>query len=530
MSVWTLLSRATGFVRTWAMAVALGVTMRSAVVPIASSFNIANNIPNMIYELAAGGVLSAMFIPIFMEKMQREGTDRAHGFANTLFGVTAVVLGAVALIGTLFPSPFVLTQTFTISRAEASLAIHLFRFFAVQVVFYGWTALATGVLNSHRHFVAPAAAPVLNNVVVSVVLLGVYIPLRDTRPDLAVVALGVGTTLGVVALFAAQVPSLLSVGFRFRASVDLRDPALRKMGVKMLPIIGYATVSIIGVSFRNAYATQAFRDGSATLAYAWMWYQLPYGVLAVSLITALFPELSACADKADWDSYKSTFSQGLRSMAVLVMPTAAMLVALSGPLVSMYRFGKFPAEAVPLVAAVLSVWALGLFSFSAYMLALRGFYARQDSMTPMITNIFAHGVQIALYAVLTTRMFEGPYALLGIPAADAIAYTLHLVMLIVLLRRAVGPFDLQAVAVTWGKSAVAALAGGGAAWGVIALTVGLGGTRTGEIARILAGGSLGLAVTYGALTLLRVPEMRYAIDTVQRMVQRFLPEPMKDEG
>jgi putative peptidoglycan lipid II flippase len=212
------------------------------------------------------------------------------------------------------------------------------------------------------------------------------------------------------------------------------------------------------------------------------------------------------------------------------MPTAAMLVALAAPLASLYRFGEFPAEAVPLVAAVLSVWALGLFSFSAYMLALRGFYARQDSMTPMLTNVFAHGLQIALYAVLTTRVWSGPYALLGIPAADAIAYSLHLVILVALLRRAIGPFDLRAIAVTWGKALVAALVGGGAAWGVVTLTAGLAGSRGGELVRVLAGGGIGLTAAFGALALLRVPEMRYATDTVRRMVRKYLPEPMKDEG
>jgi putative peptidoglycan lipid II flippase len=445
MSVWTLFSRLTGYVRVWAMAVALGVTMHSLKVPIASSFNIANNIPNMIYELAAGGVLSAMFIPIFMEKLSRDGESDARKFANTLFGLTGIILGAVALFGTFFPGPFVLTQTFTIPPAEATLAIYLFRFFAIQVVFYGWTALTTGILNSYRHFTAPAAAPVLNNVVVTAVLLGVYLPLRESRPDLAVIALGVGTTLGVVALFAAQVPALLKLGFRFKPVIDLQDPAIRKMAVKMLPIVGYVAVNMVGVSFRNAFATQAFRDGSATLSYAWSWYQLPYGVLAVSLITALFPELSALAEKADWGGYKTTFSRGMRAMGVLILPSTAMLIALSVPLVTLYRFGSFPAEAVPLVGAVLSVWALGLFSFATYMLVLRGFYAFQDSRTPMFTNVFATIVQVGLYWSLTTFVIKGPYALLGIPTADAVAYTLHLGLLLFLLRRRVGSFDAGAV-------------------------------------------------------------------------------------
>src|ERR1035437_7966262 len=106
MSVGTILSRALGFVRTWAMAFALGVSLAAhGAIPIASAFNISNNIPNMIYELVAGGVLSSLFIPIFMEKLQREGEPGAFKLANTLFSLFLLILGFVALIGTLFPQP-----------------------------------------------------------------------------------------------------------------------------------------------------------------------------------------------------------------------------------------------------------------------------------------------------------------------------------------------------------------------------------------------------------------------------------------
>jgi putative peptidoglycan lipid II flippase len=524
MSASTAASRITGFVRTWAMAVALGVTVTGAVgIPIASSYNLANNLPNMVYELLAGGVLSAMFVPIFMERMRRDGKDGAYHAANSLYSIILVVLGAVALVGTLWPQPFVLTQTFTVSPDKSQLAVYFFRFFAVQIVFYGFCAVTTGILNSQRKFFAPAIGPLVNNVVVIIALLGFYLPLHESRPDLAVVALGVGTTLGVVSLLVTQLPTLFGLGFRFRWSWDLSDPTLRKLLRKSIPIVGYVAVNLVAVTFRNAFATRAFLDGSAALVYAWMWYQLPYGVLAVAYITAIFPELSDMAVKQDWTAFKTTFSRALRVMTLLILPMAAMLVVLSVPLVKLYRVGAFPADAVPLVAGVLSAWALGLLSFSLYMLTLRAFYAQQDSLTPTITNALLAVVHIGLYWGLTSVTAWGDWRLIGIPAADAVFFTIHTAVLLFILRRRRGGLDGRHVAFTMLRVLAATVAGATVAWAVVRFTPGLTASRLGFLLQLAAGGTLGLVTTYGLAALMRVDELREGVAMLQRTVARFMP-------
>jgi putative peptidoglycan lipid II flippase len=523
MSAGTILSRVTGFVRQWAMAVALGVTIATAgPIPIASAFNIANNIPNMIYELVAGGVLSGMIIPIFLERRRLDGESGASAFASNLFALVFVVLGVVALLGTLLPQVFVWTQTFTVSETDAQLAVYLFRFFAVQVIFYGFVALSTGILQSYRVFFASAFAPLFNNVVVVVTLLGVYVPLRESRPDLALIALGVGTTLGVVALFVAQVPALLKTGFRFRWRLDLSDPSLRKLLRKATWVAGYVAVNIVGISFRNAFATSAMRDGSAVLSYAWMWYQLPYGVLAVSYISAVFPELSTAADARDWTGYKGYLSRGLRAIALLMLPSVAILFALGTQLVTLFRFGKFPAAAVPLVTAVLAGWTIGLFFFASYMLLLRAFYAMQDTRTPFYTNIVLTVVQVGLYAGLT-RLIPGDYALVGIPLADSVFFILHTVVLLVILRRRIGAFSMSHVLGGWARSFAGAAAGGLAAWAVVLATPALGATAAGNIARVVIGGVAGLGVAYAALRMLRIDEMTYVDGMLGRAFARISP-------
>ena len=518
MSVSTAVSRVTGFARNWTMAYAMGVTL------VSSSYVVANNIPNMIYELVAGGILSSVFIPVFIERMQRDGEHDAWKVASYVFNLSLVVLGLVALLGTVFAEAFVRTQTFRISREEAELATYFFRFFAVQIVFYGALAVFTGVLHSYRRFVAPAVAPIFNNVVVIVTLLGFYVPFRDSDPDLAVTGLAIGTTLGVVTMAVAQIPSLVKIGIRYTPRIDLSHPAIRKMGRKVLPIFGYVATNMVALSFRNAYAFEVSEKGPAALQYAWMFYQLPYGIFAVALATAIFPELATDADKGDWPSFKARFSKGLGATGVLIIPLSAMLVALSAPVITLYRAGDFTAEDVPLVAGVLVFWALGLFSFAGYMYVLRTFYALQDTRTPMLTNFGATAVRIVLYAALTTGLGAASIGLRGIPLADALVFSVHLLWLVWLLRRRVGAVDGRGTLSSLGRLALASAVGGVAAWALFEVTSAVGSLPLGFVLQLVFAGTVGLGVTYVAAKLLRVPEIAYASDVVKRAFSRFAPK------
>lgn len=512
MSISTATSRITGFMRTWAMAVALGVTALSA------SYSVANNIPNMIFELAAGGVLSSVFIPLFIERMQRDGEDEAWKFASYVFNITVLVLGVVAVIGTIWAEPFVRTQTFRISAEKAQLAVYLFRFFAVQVVFYGAGMVTTGVLNSYRKFLWPAVAPIFNNLVVIITLLGVYLPLKDTHPQLAITGLAIGTTLGVVAMTLVQIPSLIKLGIRYTLRIDWKHPALRTVAHKMGPLLVYTITNLVTISFRNAYAFQASDKGPAVLAYAWMFYQLPYGIFAVALATATFPELSALAEKRDWPAFKAMFSSGFRSTAVLIIPLATLLAVLAEPVIRLYRAGSFKATDVPVVADVLIWWAAGLFFFAGYMFVLKTFYSLQDTRTPMFTNIGASILQISLYAILTAGIagWTG-IGLKGIPIADGIFFMVHLIVLGLLLRRHIGGFDIRGIAWTVLRVLVASLAGAAVALGMMQLTASLA-SGAGFLLQLVLAGLPGLGVAYGLSALFGVGEVRTGAARLKRII------------
>jgi putative peptidoglycan lipid II flippase len=253
-----------------------------------------------------------------------------------------------------------------------------------------------------------------------------------------------------------------------------------------------------------------------------MWYQLPYGVLAVSYITAVFTELSHTANALDWTAFKQYFARGLRAMSLLILPSAAMLLALGTPLVSLYRFGAFPADAIPLVTVVLAGWAVGLFFYCTSMLVLRSFYSLQDTRTPAIVNGVLTILQVAMYWELP-KLIGGKFALVGIPLADTVFFFLLLIVMLVILRRRIGGFGFAHVLDGWARSLVGAVAGGVVAWGVLLATSGLGTGAGDNLLRIVLGAGAGLGVSYVTLHLLRIDELAYVDDLLKRAFGRLAP-------
>lgn len=517
MSAMTLISRVTGFARTWALAFALGNTF------LTSSYDTANNIPNMLYELIMGGVLSTAFLPVFLEVMAQHGRKRAWRYASNLINITLVVLGLVAIAATIFAPQFIWTQMFTVAAEERELATYLFRFFTIQIVVYGISGVVSGILNAERRFLWPAAAPIFNNVVVIATLL-TYPLIAKSNPDLALVWLAVGTSLGVIAMLLVQIPSLRKTGMRYSPRIDLSDPGLKTTARLVGPAVLFTITNLVVVTFRNAFAFDIDLSGPSTLKYAWMWYQLPYGVLAVALSTAVFTELSHAAGRRDLESFKNHFTAGLRSTFVLIVPMAAMLFVLARPLITLFRAGEFTASDIDGVAAVLTAWGVALPMFAAYMYTYFAFSALKDLKTVVNVKVVLTVVQVGLLA-LFIRGFAGwgGFGLPGVPATDLIVYASMFVILLWLLRRRIGPFNLSSVVAVFIKISVASLIGGAVAWGILALMPAAEPSMSRSVLELVVSGVPGLAVSWGVAALLRVPEVAVIgslLGRVKRLVRR----------
>jgi putative peptidoglycan lipid II flippase len=492
-----------------------------------SAYSVANNIPNMIFELVAGGILSSLFIPTFLELRNERGDEAAWRFASHVFNIFVLALGAVALLGTLFPEPFILTQTFRMTAEKAAEirgpASFFFRFFAIQVVLYGAGMVFQGLLNAQRRYLWTALGPVFNNIVVIATL--VLVAFLGAESGVGRIVLAVGTTLGVVAMFGVMVPSMVKSGVRYTPELGLRDPAVRRMLLLALPTLVYVATNLVAVSFRNASALAVTPRGAGILIYAWTFYQLPYGIMAVALATAVFTELADAAGRKDMAAFKQYVLRGLGTTGVLMLPMAALLFALAEPLVGLYRIGHFTASDVAPVSIALRGWAVSLVFYASAMFLLRTFYSLKDTRTPMLVNlVLTPVIQIGLYIVLTTGVgaWHG-IGLLGIPLADAAFYAAISLVLALLLRRRIGGYDMRAMASSFARVTVAAAVGGAVAWGLSNLLAPVSPNFVASLAQVAVGGTGGLLVAYLLARVMRVREADDLNRLVRRAASRLAP-------
>ena len=453
----TTLSRITGFIRAWALALALGAGA------VASAYNASNNMSNMIFELIAGGVLFSVFIPTFMRIRKERGDESAWRFAGNLMTLFAVVLGAVALLGILFPRPIMWTQYFLAGDngnvAELlELASFFFRFFAIQAVFYGVGMIVQALLNAQRKYLWASLGPVFNNlVVIAFLLTASQMPLNEATFTL----IAIGTSLGVLVMFLVMLPALRKTGFKLYIGIDLRDPELRTMLKLALPMIFYVGCNLVAVSVRNATAATTGEGSQAVIHFASIWHNLPYGIIAVSVATALFTELSKAATEENMKEFKTSLVSGLRTTTLLMLPASALMFGLAGPLISLYVGGRMEAaDAYPIVA-VLQTWAISLVFFAGLMYLLRAFYSLSDTWTPALANFALTIVQILGYLFLTGNLVaQLNLGVIGIPVSDGIFFVLLFLTLLYLLRRKIGSFDIRSFMFVFAKMSLVALAVG----------------------------------------------------------------------
>ena len=512
MSAATLISRVTGLVRTWVMAFALGNTL------VTSAYQVANNMPNVVFDLVAGGLLGAAFIPVYLLEKEHKGEAGGNEFACNLLNLTIVVLGVLTLLSSIFAPQLIATQTFTVGEFDevVSLSVAFFRIFAFQIVFYGISGILTAVLNANRVYFLPAIAPALNNVCVIVSFLA-YIPLSTVNNELAIEVLGVGTTLGVAVQALMQIPALLKTGFKYRFFIRLNDPALIEAMKIALPTMLYIVGTLVAFSCRNAFSLQVGDNGPSTLLYAWTWFQLPYGVVSVSLSRALFTEMGEASAKEDMPALRELVRAGLSGNLMLIIPLSGIMIALAIPLMELFQAGAFNAGDVSYVSTVLAAWLYCLPFYAVLFFLYNVFASIRRFMIFAVVSCGMVVVQCVLYFLLCTPQALG---LTGVPIADLVYYVACCVILIVLLRRMIGAFDIRYV--LWlAVRVLAATAIATVLTYFISVWLPVGEGMIGGFVRLIVAGGIGLLVAFGLCALFRIPEMQIVTNLVGKVTSRF---------
>lgn len=508
MSLSTLLSRITGFIRTWACAFAIGNTL------LASAYQVANNMPNMIYELVAGGILTTAFLPVYVAQLKKRGKDGAGDYASTILALGAIVLGIITILATIFARPVIFTQTFMTNGQDAELAVFFFRFFAIQIIFYGIGAIISGILNGHREFLWPAIGPVFNNVIVIITMFA-FVPISGSNPQLAKVVLACGTSLGVLGQFAVQLPALKKLGLPLRLHIDIHDPALKETLKLAIPATIFVVVNILVISCRNAFSLNVAPNGPSTLSYAWLWYQFPYGVLAVALSTAMLTEMSESAAVQNWEKFRENVRGGLSGTMFLIIPLAMLMFALAEPLISLYHAGQFTSSDISQVSFILRVWSVSLPFYAGYMYLYRSFSAMQDLGLVTKIDVIGRVLQSGMYFVFTSYFGLG-----GIPVADGIFYFFAFFVLCFVMKRKVGSYGFWKMMSTVIRSTIASTIAAAIAFLLVYWTWGSNGILA-SFGAVLWIGILGLVIFYLIAKLLRTPETELIGQIGRRIGNRF---------
>jgi murein biosynthesis integral membrane protein MurJ len=452
MAVGTIASRVTGFLRTAVLIYAVGTH------DLGNAYNIANTLPNAVYNLMLGGILTSVVVPLLVSAAKRDG-DRGEAYDQRIFTLGVLALGAITVAATIAAAPLASLYGLHVSNAATRHLTIIFAFFFIpQIFFYGVCSLAGAILNARGRFGAPMWTPVVNNVVV--ILVGLMFMavagLNQTPASISageIQLLGFGTTLGIVAQTAALVPALRSVRFRWRPRFDFRRAEVGEIGRMGGWMFGYVVTTQIAFLVTTIVANTAGSRvsqadaGAGFSAYsnAWQLFQLPYAIVGISVITAMLPRMSAHAAERRYRLVAGDFSTAARLASVIVVPAALVLAILGPPLaVALFGYGSTSPADARYLGEVFAVFSLGLLPYMLFQLLLRVFYAMHDSRTPAIIGVATMlaniGANVAALEILPARQVVA-----GLGAGFGLANLVGTVAAWWVLSRRIGGLDGAAV-------------------------------------------------------------------------------------
>jgi putative peptidoglycan lipid II flippase len=525
MALGTVASRLLGFIRNAVIVIALGTG------PLGDVYNVANTFPNVVYDLLLGGILTAVHVPMLVRALEK---DRAYGeeyearlltiVLGGLLALTAIAMLCAPLLVDLYASGF--------TPDQHRLAVIFALFFLPQIFFYGVGALAGASLNARGSFAAPMWTPVLNSIVV-IVVGGAFLIVAGPGATPSSISSGEitllagGTTLGIIVQTIAMWPSLRKVGFRYRPRFDFRREELAPVGGMALWTLLYVAIMQVGFVVNTNIAVRAgVRGEKEHLGYgvgltpwnnAYLLFQLPYAIVGVSVMTALLPRMSKHASEERFDLVRDDMSSGLNLSSVIIVPSAALLFALSPELVTaFFAHGSTGLADGLMIANVVQAFAIALVPFAIFQLLLRVFYSLADTRTPALIAIGNIAISITLaligYAVLPTdKIVE------GIAIALGISWAVGCLVAAFILRGRLSGFDGRRIVRTHLRIAVATIPAFLFALGVHELVVKIFYYRLITSLVTLAVGGAGAAVLYVLVARrLRIAEVETLAGTVMR--------------
>ena len=443
MAIGTLLSRVTGFLRTFVFVFALGTAS------LANAYNNANTLPNAVYDVMIGGVLTSVVVPLLV-KAAKQHRDSGEAYNQRIFTLAVFALGVITIVATVAAGLLVDLYAAEVHGAAHRLMVVFAYFFIPQIFFYGLSSLIGAILNTRDSFAAPMWTPIINNIVVIAVglLFVVTVGLHQTATSVsggAVLLLGVGTTLGIIVQTIALVPAMRKVGFRWRPRFDFRREELAEIGRMAIWMLGYVVSTqitfIVTTNVANTASLHVPDAGVSAYNYSYALFLLPYAIIGVSVTTALLPRMSRHAAEGRHWLVRDDFSASIRLSSVVLVPAALLLALLGPPLCELlFSYGSASVADARYIGEAFAAFSLGLLPFVIFQLLLRVFYALHDSRTPAIIGFLTMIVTVTgNFAVLA--ILPPGQVVVGMAFLYGISYVFSAVIAWRMLTRRIGSLD-----------------------------------------------------------------------------------------
>ncbi|MEO0365684.1 MAG: murein biosynthesis integral membrane protein MurJ [Pseudomonadota bacterium] len=369
------------------------------------AFIVANRIPNTLRRFFAEGALSQAFIPVLGQVKERDGDDAVKTLAAKVTGTLGTVVLAITVVGVLAAPLLVLIFAPGFARDDAtfSLATVMLRFTFPYILFISLTSVCSSLLNTYNRFAAPAFTPVLLNVVL--ILAAVFLAPQFERPTLA---LAIGVFVGGFVQLLFQLPFLARIRLLVWPTWAWRDPHVQKIVALMLPAILGSSVAQINLIINNIFATLLGEGRPAWLYFSDRLMEFPLGVFGIALATVILPSLTRSFSNDDPVVFSATLDWSLRLVFLIAIPATLGLGLLAGPLVvTIFYGGQFTQFDVEMARASLWAFSGGLLAFISIKVLAPGFFARQDTRTPvkaalvaLVVNLVGNGVFVSLFMYL----------------------------------------------------------------------------------------------------------------------------------
>jgi putative peptidoglycan lipid II flippase len=498
-----LISRFLGFIRESLMAGLFGKTGAT------DAYNTAFILPDLLYWLLVGGVLSAAFIPVLSEYIAKEKEEEGWKVVSSVTNLIFLTLCVLVILAMILTPKFIALQVPGFSPENKELAIYLTRILLLQPVILALSGITMGILNSYKIFWPSAVGTILYNA--SVILFGALF--ADSGDSRSIAGFAFGVVIGAAANFLVQVPALRRVGLRYYPLIDFKHPGVRKILFLSLPIILMYTLNQFQVIV-NSNLGSALVPGSLTaIWYSYRLFQLPVGIFALAIGVAVFPTLSEQAALRKFKEFLETISGAIRLIIFITVPVSVGMVVLRFPLIRvLFEHGQFGSADTEATAVPLFYFALGITAQAIIQILPRAFYALQNTWMPVVLGVIAMAASIAWMFVLVKPLAHG-----GLALAVTLGALLQMVLLFIMLRRKLGKIDGRRMAITLFKTLVASLLMGIVVmlWANL-LTIWMGVGKIGSLIVLISGALVGVAIFALLTKLFKMEEYGMALGMLGR--------------